>query len=102
MYSLPPAVLFNEQTGRLELCHAEIARRMRRTTRLRSRYRSMLTKRLIMRAFGVPWRAGEGTRAYNQNLFTKLDASLGSVRSGERRGFRLGSRSPIRANKANT
>ena len=57
MYSLPPAVLFNEQTGRLELCHAEIARRIRRTPRLRSRYRSMLTKRLIMRAFRAPWRA---------------------------------------------
>ena len=57
MYSLPPAVLFNEQTGRLELCHAEIARRIRRTSRLRSRYRSMLTRRLIVRAFTAPWRA---------------------------------------------
>jgi hypothetical protein len=63
MYSLPPAVLFNEQTGRLELCHAEIARRMRRTTRLRSRYRSMLTRRLIMRAFAAPWRAAVGLGA---------------------------------------
>ena len=63
MYSLPPAVLFNEQTGRLELCHAEIARRIRRTTRLRSRYRSMLMRRLIMRAFGAPWRAAVGLGA---------------------------------------
>jgi hypothetical protein len=57
MYSLPPAVLFNEDTGRLELCHAEIARRMRRTGRLRARYRSMLTRRLIVRAFTALWRA---------------------------------------------
>ena len=57
MYSLPPAILFNEQTGRLELCHAEIARRIRRTRRLRSRYRSILLKRLIVRAFQAPWRA---------------------------------------------
>jgi hypothetical protein len=57
MYSLPPAVLFNEQTGRLELCHTEIARRIRRTRRLRSRYRSMMIKRLIVHAFKLPWRA---------------------------------------------
>jgi hypothetical protein len=57
MYSLPPAVLFNEQTGRLELCHAEIAQRIRRTKRLRSRYRSVLIRRLIVRAFRASWRA---------------------------------------------
>jgi hypothetical protein len=55
MYSLPPAVLFNEQTGRLELCHAEIARRIRHSHRLRSRYRSMLARRLIVQAFKAPW-----------------------------------------------
>lgn len=57
MYSLPPAVLFNEQTGRLELCHAEIARRIRRTKRLRSRYRSVLIRRLTAAVFKAPWRA---------------------------------------------
>jgi hypothetical protein len=57
MYSLPPAVLFNEQTGRLELCHAEIARRIRRTKRLRSRYRAMLIRRLTAAVFRAPWRA---------------------------------------------
>jgi hypothetical protein len=57
MYSLPPAVLFNEKTGRLELCHAEIARRIRRTKRLRSRYRSVLIKRSIILAFRASWRA---------------------------------------------
>ena len=56
MYSLPPAVLFNEQTGRLELCHPEIARRVRRTNRLRSRYRSMVIRRLAVAAFKAPWR----------------------------------------------
>ena len=58
MYSLPPAILFNEQTGRLELCHAEIARRVRRTHRLRSRYRSVVVRRLAIAAFKAPWRAG--------------------------------------------
>jgi hypothetical protein len=57
MHSLPPAVLFNERTGRLELCHVEIARRIRRTKRLRSRYRAMLLRRLILRVFTAPWRA---------------------------------------------
>lgn len=57
MYSLPPAVLFNEQTGRLELCHAEIARRIRRTKRLRSRYRSVLVRRVAVAVFKAPWRA---------------------------------------------
>ena len=57
MYSLPPAVLFNEQTGHLELCHAEIARRIRRTKRLRSRYRSIWLRRLIVLAFRTSWRA---------------------------------------------
>ena len=57
MYSLPPAVLFNEQTGRLELCHAEIARRVRRTHRLRSRYRSVVVRRLAIAAFKAPWHA---------------------------------------------
>ncbi len=56
MYSLPPAVLFNERTGRLELCHAEIARRVRRTRRLRSRYRSVVVRRLAIAAFRAPWR----------------------------------------------
>jgi hypothetical protein len=57
MYRLPPAVLFNEQTGRLELCHVEIARRILRAKRLRSRYRAMLVRRLIVPAFTAPWRA---------------------------------------------
>jgi hypothetical protein len=54
MYSLPPAVLFNEQTGRLELGHAEIMRRVRRTQRLRSRYRSTVVRRLAIAAFKAP------------------------------------------------
>jgi hypothetical protein len=63
MHSLPPAVLFNEQTGRLELCHPEIARRVRRTHRLRSRYRSLVFRRLIVRAFRAPWRAAASFHA---------------------------------------
>ena len=51
MYSLPSAVLFNEQTGRLELCNAEIARRIRRTEKLRKRYRSLVVKRVAIAAF---------------------------------------------------
>jgi hypothetical protein len=56
MYSLPPPVLFNEATGRLELQHTEIARRIRRTKRLRSRYRSMVLRRAALAAFKAPWR----------------------------------------------
>lgn len=56
MYSLPPAVLFNEQTGRLELQHAEIMRRVRRTQRLRSRYRSVVVRRTVLAAIRAPWR----------------------------------------------
>lgn len=57
MHSLPPAVLFNEETGRLELCHPEISRRMRRSERLRSRYRSRMVRRFVVAAFKAPWRA---------------------------------------------
>lgn len=57
MHSLPPAVLFDEETGRLELCHPEIARRVRRTHRLRSRYRSVVVRRFVVAAFKAPWRA---------------------------------------------
>ena len=56
MHSLPPAVLYNEETLRLELCHPEISRRVRRTHRLRSRYRSMVVRRLAIAAFKAPWR----------------------------------------------
>jgi hypothetical protein len=56
MHSLPPAVLFNEETGRLELCHPEITRRLRRTQRLRSRYRSIVVRRFVIAAFKAPWR----------------------------------------------
>lgn len=57
MYSLPPAVLFNEKTGRLELQHAEIVRRVRRTQRLRSRYRSTVVRRALVAIIRAPWRA---------------------------------------------
>ena len=57
MYSLPPVVLFNEQTGRLEFCHEEIVRRVGRAHRLRSRYRSMVVRRFAIAAFKAPWRA---------------------------------------------
>ena len=71
MYSLPPAVLFNEQTGRLELCHVEIARRMRRTQRLRSRYRSHLTRRAFRFVFALPRR---GLSALAAQVRRRLDA----------------------------
>jgi hypothetical protein len=45
MYDLPPAVLFNERTGRLELQHAVIARRVLRVRRLRARYRARVLRR---------------------------------------------------------
>jgi hypothetical protein len=56
MYSLPPMVLFNERTGRLELCHAEIARRVRRTARLRKRYRARVLRRSFRFAVALPRR----------------------------------------------
>jgi len=56
MYSLPPMVLFNEQTGRLELCHAEIARRVRRTERLRKRYRTRVLRRAVRFMIALPRR----------------------------------------------
>jgi hypothetical protein len=56
MHTLPPAVRYNEETLRLELCHPEITRRLRRTQRLRSRYRSVVVRRLAIAAFKAPWR----------------------------------------------
>jgi hypothetical protein len=56
MYGLPPAIVYNEQTGRLEHPHAEILRRMRAAHRLRSRYRSMVMRRAAIAAFKAPWR----------------------------------------------
>ena len=56
MHSLPPAVLFNEQTQRLELCHPEITRRALRAHRVRWRYRSMVIRRSVIAAFKALWR----------------------------------------------
>ena len=56
MYGLPPAIVYNEQTGRLEHPHAEIMRRMRAAHRLRARYRSMLVRRAAIAVFKAPWR----------------------------------------------
>jgi hypothetical protein len=56
MYGLPPAIVYNEQTGRLEHPHAEIMRRMRAAHRLRARYRSMVVRRAAIAAFKAPWR----------------------------------------------
>lgn len=52
MYDLPPAVLFNERTGRLELQHAVIARRVLRVRRLRARYRARVLRRTFRFVLG--------------------------------------------------
>ena len=53
MYSFPPMVRFDERTGRLELCHAEIARRVRHAERLRRRYRARVLRRTLR--FVIAW-----------------------------------------------
>ena len=77
MYSLPPVVLFNEQTGRLEFCHEEIVRRVGRAHRLRSRYRSMVVRRFAIAAFKAPWR---GALALYRLAVTPRVAPARSVR----------------------
>ena len=71
MYSLPPMVLFNERTGRLELCHAEIARRIRYSERLRKRYRARVLRRAARFAIGWPRR---GLVALARTIRARLDA----------------------------
>ena len=56
MYGMPYSIVYNEETGRLEPPHAALMRRIRRTHQLRSRYRSLVIRRLMVRAFRAPWR----------------------------------------------
>ena len=56
MHTLPPPIVFNEDTGRFEIHHLGVMRRIHHANRLRSRYRSHLTRRLFRFLFALPRR----------------------------------------------
>ena len=71
MYPIPFMILFNEQTGRLELCHAEIARRIRHSERLRKRYRARVLRRALRLVVAWPRR---GLSALIAGVRARLEA----------------------------
>jgi hypothetical protein len=54
MHTLPPPIVFNEDTGRFEIHHLGVMRRMHHANRLRSRYRSRLTRRAFRFLLALP------------------------------------------------